>query len=91
MSKVFTISIIDDGIAECDETFKLKISVPSSQSTCGVIVNETELTEVTIRDNDSRRSVCCITYILINLQEQHCLSTNHNILLKRILLHYQLV
>ena len=49
MSKSFTINIINDNITECDETFKLTLSVPAS--TCGAVNGETDTTEVTIMDN----------------------------------------
>ena len=49
MSKSFTIKIINDSITECDETFKLTLSVPASA--CGAINGATDTTEVTIKDN----------------------------------------
>ena len=55
MSKSFTISVVTDNITECDETFKLTLSVPAS--ICGAVNGETDTTEVTIRDDDGRRSV----------------------------------
>ena len=54
MSTSFTINIIDDNIAECDETFTLTLSVPSSP--CGVISGSVNTSEVMIRD-DGKRSV----------------------------------
>ncbi|XP_065918902.1 extracellular matrix protein 3-like [Dysidea avara] len=50
MSTSFTINIIDDNIAECDETFTLTLSVPSSP--CGVISGSDDTSEVMIRDDD---------------------------------------
>ena len=50
MSKSFTIDIINDDITECDETFKLTLSVPAS--TCRAVNGATDTTEVTIGDDD---------------------------------------
>jgi len=55
MSTSFTINITDDSIAECDETFTLTLSVPSSP--CGVISGSVDTSEVMIRDDDGRKSV----------------------------------
>ena len=91
-STTFIINIINDDISECNESFKLTLSVPSS--TCGVVSRGTNTTEVTIKDDDGRRSVSsCVVlcYSYTDQQEQCCHLTNHNILLKRTLLHYQLV
>ena len=52
MSKSFTVNIIDDDITECDETFKLRLGVPSS--ICGAVNGKTDSTEVTIKDEGSR-------------------------------------
>ena len=54
-SKSFTINIMDDKIAECDETFTLTLSVPSSP--CGVISGSVDTSEVMIQDDDGRKSV----------------------------------
>ena len=48
MSTSFTINITNDNITECDETFKLTLSVPAS--ICGAINGETDITEVKIKD-----------------------------------------
>ncbi|XP_065917231.1 uncharacterized protein [Dysidea avara] len=50
MSTSFTINITDDNIGECDETFTLTLSVPSSP--CGVISGSVDTSEVMIRDDD---------------------------------------
>ena len=55
MSALFPVQIIDDNIAECDETFTLTLSVLSSY--CGVISESDDTSEVMIRDDDGRRSV----------------------------------
>ena len=53
-----TINIIDDDISECNESFKLMLSIPSS--TCGVVRGNSDIAEVMIRDNDSKRVVIVI-------------------------------
>ena len=53
--KSFTIRIIDDDIAECDEMFQLALSIPTPP--CEVVNGRNNITEVTIRDDDGRRSV----------------------------------
>ena len=55
ISKSFTINIINDSIIECDETFKLILSVPASA--CGAVNGETDTTEVTIKDNGKRKII----------------------------------
>ena len=62
-STTFTINIINDDVSECDESFKLALSVPSS--TCGVVSGGTNTTEVTIKDDNGRRSVssCVVLFI----------------------------
>ena len=55
MSKSFTINIINDSIAECDETFKLTLSVPASA--CGAVNGATDITEVTIKDNGKGNTI----------------------------------
>ena len=57
MSKSFTINIINDSIAECDETFKLTLSVPASA--CGAVNGATDITEVTIKDNGKGNTSDC--------------------------------
>ena len=54
-SASFTINIINDDVSECNESFKLMLSVPSS--TCGIIIGGNDTSEVMIRDDDGRRSV----------------------------------
>ena len=49
MSKSFTVNIVNDSIIECDETFKLILTI--SASTCGVVSGAIDATEVTIQDN----------------------------------------
>ena len=65
LSKSFTMNIINDNIIECDETFKLTLSVPAL--TCGVVNGTADTTEVTIRDNDSRKSVSSVVLFIIIL------------------------
>ena len=84
-----TINIINDDISECNESFKLMLSIPSS--TCGVVSGNHDIAEVMIRDDDSKRVVIVIVlcYLCTDQQVQCCHLINHNILLKRTLLHYQ--
>ena len=94
MSKSFTLNIINDETAECDETFNLTLSV--SVSTCGAINGANDTAEVVIQHDDGRRSfiIDCIAlgnYACVDQQEQCCHLISHNILLKRTSLHYQLV
>ena len=63
MSTSFTINITDDNIGECDETFTLTLSVPSSP--CGVISGSVDTSEVMIRDDDGRRSVSDYVVLLL--------------------------
>ena len=62
-STSFNISLINNDVSECDEKFKLTLTVPSS--TCGVVSGKTDTTEVTIKDDDGRRSVsnCVVLFI----------------------------
>ena len=62
-STSFTINIIDDNIAECDETFTLTLSVPSSP--CGVVSGSVSTSVVMIRDDDGRRSVS--DYVVLSM------------------------
>ena len=89
MSKSFTINIINDNITECDETFKLILSIPAPP--CEVVIGNNNITEVTIKDNGKLSLVVILCYINNDQQGQYCHLINHNILLKRTLLHYQLV
>ena len=63
MSTSFTINITNDEIAECDETFKLTLSVPSSL--CGVIKGSDDTSEVMIGDDDGTRSVSDYVVLLL--------------------------
>ena len=63
MSTSFAINIINDNIAECDETFTLTLSVPSSP--CGVISGSVSTSEVMIKDDDGRRSVSDYVVLLL--------------------------
>ena len=55
-SKSFTINVINDNIAECDETFSLMLSIPTPP--CEVVIGRNDTSEVMIRDDDDgRRSV----------------------------------
>ena len=89
MSILLTINIINDNITECDETFKLILSIPAPPRE--VVSGNTDTTEVTIKDNGRILLVDILCYINNDQQEQYCHLINHNILLKRTLLHYQLV
>ena len=62
-SMSFTINITDDNIAECDETFTLTLSVPSSP--CGVVSGSVSTSVVMIRDDDGRRSVSDYVVLLL--------------------------
>jgi len=62
-STSFTINIIDDNIAECDETFTLTLSVPSSP--CGLVSGSVDTSVVMIRDDDGRRSVSDYVVLLL--------------------------
>ena len=86
---MFAVSIYNDNIAECDKILILNISA----LTCGVVIGRNDTSNITIRDDDGRRSVSdyIVLFIATNVQEQCCHLTNHNIPLKRTLLHYQLV
>ena len=56
MSKLITIDIIEDDITECNETFKLTLSV----SACGVVSGRTNITEVTIKDKGRITNDCIV-------------------------------
>jgi len=62
-STSFTINIIDDNVAECDETFTLTLGVPSSP--CGVVSGSVNTSVVMIRDNDGRRFVSDYVVLLL--------------------------
>ena len=51
MTQQFTISINDNNIVECVETFTVTIS---SVTTCGVTIGSVSSTEVRITDDDSK-------------------------------------
>ena len=55
MSNSFTIDITNDDVSECDETFSLMFSIPTLP--CGVDIGRNNISEVTIRDDDGRRSI----------------------------------
>ena len=55
MSKLYTINIINDYIAECNEVFILTLSIPTPP--CEVISGSDNSTKVIIRDNDGKKSV----------------------------------
>ena len=61
MSKSFTINIINDNITECDETFKLILSI--SAAPCEVVSGNTDTTEVTITDNGRILLVVILCYL----------------------------
>ena len=61
MSKLFTINIINDNITECDETFKLILSIPAPR--CEVVNGNIDTTEVTIKDNGRISLVVIPCYI----------------------------
>jgi len=63
MSTSVTIRIINNNIAECDETFTLTLSVPSSP--CGVVSGSDGTSVVMIRDDDGRRSVSDYVVLLL--------------------------
>ena len=63
MSTSFTINITDDNIAECDETFTLTLSVPSSS--CGAVSGSVNTSVVMIRDDDGRKSVSDYVVLLL--------------------------
>ena len=63
MSTSVTIRIINNNIAECDETFTLTLSVPSSP--CGVVSGSVSTSVVMIRDDDGRRSVSDYVVLLL--------------------------
>ena len=62
MSKSCIINIINNNIAECDETFKLAFSIISPP--CEVVIGRNDASEVMIRDDDGRRSVSDCVYII---------------------------
>ena len=63
VSTSFNIDIVDDNIAECDETFTLTLSVPSSP--CGLVSGSVDTSVVMIRDDDGRRSVSDYVVLLL--------------------------
>ena len=52
ISKSLTINIVNDDIAECAESFKLMLSIPSPP--CEVVSGEDDTSEVMIKDDDGR-------------------------------------
>ena len=62
-SKSFTINIINDDNSECNESFKLMLSI--ANSTCGVVNGTNYTSRVMIRDNDSKRCIDnCVVLLL---------------------------
>ena len=55
ISTSFTINIINDDVSECNEMFSLMLSI--STPPCGVDIGRNDISEVTIRDDDGKRSV----------------------------------
>ena len=51
MTQTFTVTIVDNNIVECVETFTVTIS---SVTTCGVTIGSDSSTEVRITDDDSK-------------------------------------
>ena len=88
-SKSFTVNINTDDFTECDEIFKLTLSVPAS--TCGVVSRKPDTTEVTIKDH-SRKTVSDHVALFMYNQQECCFHLiNHTILLKKTVLHCWLV
>ena len=52
IAQLFTISIVDDDVMECDETFTVTIL---SVITCAVTISNNSRTEVIIVDDDGRQ------------------------------------
>ena len=63
ISTSVTIRINNDNIAECDETFNLILSIPSSP--CGVVSGSFITSVVMIRDDDGRRNVSDYVVLLL--------------------------
>ena len=59
----FTISIVNNNIVECDETFNVIIM---SVTTCGVTIGSDDRTVVRIADDDGRKNV--IVYVCVKLK-----------------------
>jgi len=62
MMHSFTISIVNNNIVECDETFNVIIM---SVTTCGVTIGSDDRTVVRIADDDGRENVIvcmCVLY-----------------------------
>ena len=90
ISVTFAVNIINDDISECNETFSLMLTNSIPTPPCGVVIGRNDTSEVMIRDDDGRK-VLVIMLCYIDQQEQCCHLTSQIILLKRTLLHYQLV
>ena len=52
LTQSFTITIADDNIMECNETFNVTIL---SINTCGVNIGNVNVAEVRIKDNDGKK------------------------------------
>ena len=53
-SQSFTTNIIDNNIVECNEKFNVTMA---SATTCGVKIGSNRISEVMIRDDDSKYAV----------------------------------
>ena len=53
IAQLFTISVVDDDVMECDETFTVTIL---SVTTCAVTLSNGSRTEVMIVDDDGRQN-----------------------------------
>ena len=56
-SKLFAAKIINDNITECNETFKLMLSIPVSS--CEVVSGSNNTCGVMIQDDDGKRKLMC--------------------------------
>ena len=65
MSKSFTIDIINDNTAECDEMFILTLSVPTLP--CEVVNGNDNISEVLIGDDDGKKSsyLACVSVTVL--------------------------
>ena len=62
-STSFAVKIIDDNITECNETFKLMLSIPVSP--CGVVSESNNTSRVIIQDADGKRKLMCRSVALL--------------------------
>ena len=63
-SQSFTASIIDNNIVECNEKFNVTMT---SVTTCGVTIGSNRISEVIIRDDDSKNRIFICTKLLYHL------------------------